>query len=69
MKVFAVMSIARQINGEYVVVRAEKAFLKASEADDFSKGLSKQFKENITTPMGIVECICERGVFEFEVQE
>ncbi len=69
MKVFAIISVARQVDGEYVVVKAEKAFKKASKADEVSKSLAKKYTESIPTPSGPIACVCERGVFEIEVEE
>jgi len=69
MKVFAIISIARQVDGEYVVVKAEKAFKQASKADEYAKSLSKRYTESIPTPSGPMACICERGVFELDVDE
>jgi len=69
MKVFAVVSVARQVDGEYVAVKPEKAFFKASKADEYSKSLSKKYAESVTTPVGVIQCICERGVIELDVEE
>lgn len=69
MKVFAVMSIARQVDGEYCVLKAEKAFKTASKADEYVKGLAKRYAESIPTPNGPMACVCERGVFELDVEE
>jgi hypothetical protein len=69
MKVFAIISIARQVDGEYVVVKAEKAFKQASKADEYAKSLAKRYTESIPTPSGPMACICERGVFELDVDE
>lgn len=69
MKVFAVLSIARQVQGEYVCVKVEKAFTSTVKASDFANRLAKQYAETITTPAGTIECVCERGVFEIDVDE
>jgi len=69
MKVFAVVSVARQVDGEYVAVKPEKAFVQASKADEYAKGLSKKYAESVTTPVGVIQCICERGVIELDVEE
>jgi hypothetical protein len=69
MKVFVVMSVARQVQGEYVVAKIEKAFKKASKADEYSKSLAKRYTESIPTPSGPITCVCERGVFEVDVDE
>ena len=75
-KVFAVMVVARQINGEYVFLRAEKAFRNASAADELLKNLKVQFTTSegkpkpirISTPKGDAECFCEVGAFELNVE-
>jgi len=69
MKVFVVMSIARQVDGEWCVLKAEKAFTQASKADEYAKGLAKRYTESIPTPSGPMACICERGVFDLDVDE
>lgn len=69
MKVFAVVSVARQVDGEYIAVKPEKAFLQASKADEYSKGLSKKYAESVATPVGVIQCVCERGVIELDVEE
>jgi hypothetical protein len=69
MKVFAIATVARQVNGEFVFIKIEKAFKKASKADDFAKSLAKKYAETINTPQGPIQCVCERGVFEVEVDE
>jgi hypothetical protein len=69
MKVFAIISVARQVDGEYVVVKVEKAFKTAGKADEHAKTLAKRYAETIPTPGGPMACVCERGVFEIEVEE
>lgn len=69
MKVFAVISVARQVEGEYVVVKVEKAYLQASKADEYAKSLSRAYTESIPTATGPIQCVCERGVFEMDVEE
>lgn len=69
MKVFAVISLARQVDGEYCCVKVEKAFTKASKADEFAKNLAKRYAESIPTPHGLMPCVCERGVFEIDVED
>ena len=67
MKIFAIISVARQVQGEYVVVKVEKAFMQAGKADEYAKGLSRRYAESINTPEGPMPCVCERGVFEIDV--
>lgn len=69
MKVFAVLTVARQVDGEYVFVKPEKAFMQASQADAYVVGLNKRYAEAIPSPGGPISCVCERGIFEIEVEE
>jgi hypothetical protein len=66
MKANALVSIARQIEGEYVFVRVVKAHTN-------SEKLFKFLRENElprTTKLGEVECLIEYGVIEnIEVEE
>ena len=69
MKVFALVTIARQVDGEYCVVKVEKAYRSAQRADEESRKLARKYAESITTPSGVIQCVCERGVFEIEVED
>jgi len=69
MKIFAIISAARQVDGEYVIIKAEKAFLKASQAEECFKNLAKNYAETIQTPTANIQCICERGIFEIDVED
>jgi hypothetical protein len=74
-KIFAVITVARQINGEYVFVKSEKAFARASEADQLLKTLRSQYVTpsgepkpvNLSTPNGDAACFCEVGAFELDL--
>jgi len=68
MKIFAIVSVARQVDGEMCVIKMEKAFQQASKADDYANSLSKRYTESISTPHGPIACVCERGVFEIELE-
>ena len=78
MKLFCVITVARQVDGEFVFIQTQKAFKQASQAD----GLRDQLNKNeyhtpdgkpkpvfITTPQGSAQCICLAGAFELEVVE
>jgi hypothetical protein len=74
MKIFTVLTVARQINGEYVFIKTDKGFTKAKNADVRLKELKAEYTHEgkakpitITTPQGQAECICEAGVFEIEI--
>ena len=75
--VFAVITVARQVDGEYVFIKTEKGFKKASSADALLKKLKKdyvmpdgKFKPvEVSTPQGSAICQCEVGAFELEVED
>lgn len=76
-KVFAVITVARQIEGEYVFIRTEKAFSSAQKADALLRELKQQYLTpdgkikpiNLATPYGDAQCFCEVGAFEIELEE
>lgn len=69
MKIFVIMSLARQTDGEFCILKAEKAFNQASKADAYVAGLAKRYAETISTPSGDINCVCERGIFEMDLEE
>jgi hypothetical protein len=77
MNTYAVITVARQIDGEYVFIKTEKAFRSAKKADNLLKILKQQYVDNegkwkpqlITTPQGEATCQCEVGIFEIEIDE
>lgn len=69
MKIFFVVTVARQVEGEMVSIRFEKAFTSAAKADEYAKTLSKTYTENVPTPYGNVEFVAERGIHEILLEE
>lgn len=77
MSLYAVITVARQIDGEYVFIKTEKAFKSAKKADDLLRFLKKQYvdeegkwkPQKVVTPQGEANCQCEVGVFEIEIEE
>jgi hypothetical protein len=69
MKVFVVATIARQIEGEYVFIKIENGYKSAGKAEAEMKAKSKTYTEQIVTPGGPINCLCERGVFEVDVAD
>ncbi len=69
-KVFFVVTIGRQVEGEMLTVKFDKCFTQASKADKYAKDMATSFTETITVPgVGPVQFVCERGVHEMEVEE
>ncbi len=69
MNVFAVLTVATEIEGRYTAVKFEKAFLSASKAEVYVKDLAKTWRENVAMPHGNIDCMCERSVIQLDVEE
>jgi hypothetical protein len=77
MKLYAVITVARQVDGEYVFIKTEKAFFSAEKADKYLKSIKgslvtedgKWKPQLISTPNGEAVCQSEVGIFELEVEE
>ena len=77
MKAYAVITVARQIEGEYVFIKTEKAFLSAEKADKYLNNIKSELITNegkwkpqlISTPNGQAMCQSEVGIFEIEIEE
>jgi hypothetical protein len=74
MNVFVVVTVARQVEGDYIAIKFEKAFSQASKADTYMAQNQKVWTENlmIDDAMGhkvSMDCLCERGVHQLEVEE
>lgn len=73
---YAVITVARQIDGEYVFIKTEKAFRTVEKADNYLKKIKNNFvtedgkwkPQLISTSNGEANCQCEVGVFEIEVE-
>jgi hypothetical protein len=79
MIIFCVMTVARQIEGEWNVIRSEKAFLDADKAEEFSKELNSKYivpnshpmqkmAVKISTEHGDIPCQCLASVYEIELE-
>ena len=66
-KVFIVFKVARQVQGEYVMVQSLGGFKSSREAEKFADK-EHTGKELVPTPEGKVECFCEVGIHEVEVK-
>ena len=69
MKAFLAITVARQIEGDMIFIKVEKAHTKASTIDAYVKEHSTQFVETMATEFGPIECQCTRSSMEFDVEE
>lgn len=75
-RIYVVMTVARQIQGDYTFIRAAGAFKRASKADELVKKIAKDFVDengkaktvSVSTPQGNAICFCEVGAFELELE-
>jgi glyoxylate utilization-related uncharacterized protein len=74
-KIYAVITVARQVEGEYIFIKTEKAFKNAQKADALLKTLKAQYvtedgkwkPQVVSTGQGDATCQCEVGIFEIEM--
>lgn len=70
MKIFAIINVARQINGEIVFVKVEKAFTSNTKAEEYIRPFDKPTVEMIQNSKGFsIECSCLKSVYEIDVEE
>lgn len=67
-EVFLVFVLLRQINGEYVFLKGEKAFYSEHSANEMVSEFNRQFTQDnqpmkLETPYGLADCFCEIGIF------
>jgi hypothetical protein len=75
MEISIVISVARQISGEYVFVKPEKAFFDRQKANLFVEEMKNNVSINgKTSPVLIdvgnekIECYMELGIFDLKVE-
>lgn len=76
-KIYAAITVCRQVDGEYIFIKTDKAFKSAQNADSFIKTLKSQFVTDdgkwkpqvVSTGQGDATCQCEAGIFEMELEE
>ena len=77
MKAYAIITVARQVEGEYVFIKTEKAFLSVEKADKHLKQIKSSLltedgkwkPQLISTPNGEAICQSEVGIFEIEIDD
>lgn len=75
-RIWVVVTVARQVGGEYVLVRTEKAFREEFLAEKHMYELRKQqlgpdgrtAAVRYQTDHGSIDCICEIGAFAVDLQ-
>lgn len=70
MRIFTIVNVARQINGEFVFVKIEKAFKDSKKAEEYLNSIENPRREIIQNSTGFsVECMCSYGIFDVEIED
>jgi hypothetical protein len=76
MKIYVVMSVARQVHGEWIFIQSKGAFRTQEKANDLLYVLKAQYTKDgkavsvtLTTEHGDIPCYCEIGVFEVDLEQ
>ena len=69
MKIFFVVTVARQIEGDIVSVSFEKCFNDKDKAESYYKKLRQEPIKTIQTENGPVQFACERRIHEIDMEE
>lgn len=69
MKVFFIVTVARQIEGEIISVTFEKCFSDQEKAESYYKKLRQEPIKTIQTENGPIQFACERRIHEIELDE
>jgi hypothetical protein len=67
MKVYIVQNVARQVEGDLIVVQVEKGFISKDEANKYLTTLPRQAVQKVRTEVGEIDCFCVRGVYEVDI--
>lgn len=68
MKAFLAITVARQVEGDMIWVKVEKANVKASAIDEYIQKEKNQYLETMNTEFGPVECQCTRSSVEIDIE-
>jgi hypothetical protein len=68
-KVFVIITVANQIDGAVTLVKVEKVFSNARDAENFLAKEKTNWREMLNFNNSSFECICERGVQEADFED
>jgi hypothetical protein len=66
-KIFVVVTVASEIGGLAVLVKVNKAFKSASDAENFINKDKKSWREVIQINNNSIDCFCEKGIQEVDL--
>ena len=68
MKVFFVVTVARQVEGDIVAVHFDKCFSDQTKAEEFYKTLRQEPIKNVIMNGQPVQFACERRIHEIDLE-
>lgn len=69
MKVYFVVTVARQVEGDIVSVSFEKCFSDQEKAENYYKKLRNEPIKTVNSENGPIQFACERRIHEIELDE
>lgn len=69
MKVFFVVTVARQVEGDIISVTFEKCFADQEKAEAYYKNLRQEPIRSVQTEDGPIQFACERRIHEIELEQ
>lgn len=69
MKVYFVVSVGRQVEGDMHINKFEKCYKDLAKAENYIKNMSISYADTVSTPEGPIQFVCQRGIYEIELEE
>lgn len=67
MKIYVVLNVARQVEGDLVVVKTEQGFSDRWMAEEYLNMRNRMAVETVRTDAGDMDCLSVRGIYEVDV--
>ena len=68
LKIYIVIAVAMEVEGRLTAVKVEKAFNSRELAQKYMDSMPASYPDKIRLPEQSINCLCERNVYEVEVE-
>ncbi len=68
LKIYIVIAVAMEVEGRLTAVKVEKAFNSRELAQKYMDSVPTTYPDKIKLPEQSLSCLCERNVYEIEVE-
>ncbi len=68
LKAYIVIAVAMEVEGRLTAVKVEKAFNTRELAQKYMDSMPTTYPDRIKLPEQSLNCLCERNVYEIEVE-